>query len=132
VDFQGSYEVINPTPIRQTVYLEFALPSKGTSYDNFELRVGDKPSTNRTPQEGKITEAILMEPGTTVPVTIAYRSRGLDTWQYTFTSNRRGPELPLVDEHQLRRESISRPEPVLPRPGSWPQRAESSTGSIRM
>jgi len=89
VDFQGSYQMVNPTPIRQTVYLEFVLPAKGTSYDNFELRVGDKPSTNRTPQEGKITEAILMEPGDTAPVTIAYRSRGLDTWQYTFSSNRR-------------------------------------------
>lgn len=89
VDFQASYEVVNPTPIRQTVYLEFALPAQGTSYDHFELRVGDKPSTNRTPHDGKITEAILMEPGHQIPVSIAYRSRGLDSWQYTFPSNRR-------------------------------------------
>lgn len=89
VDFRGTYEVVNPTPIRQTVYVEFKLPAKGTSYDDFQLRVGELESTQRTPRDGMITEAVHLEPGASTPVTIAYRSRGLDSWRYVFGENPR-------------------------------------------
>ncbi len=89
VDFHATYDVANPTPIRQTVYVEFTLPAKGTSYDDFQLRVGDRESTQRTPREGKITEAVHLEAGASMPVTIAYRSRGLDSWRYVFGENPR-------------------------------------------
>ncbi|MEO0446202.1 MAG: hypothetical protein AAF191_09020, partial [Verrucomicrobiota bacterium] len=89
VDYLATYEVINPTPIRQTIYLEFRLPAEDTSYDDFQLRIGDADSTERSPENGRILEAVLLEAGETRPVTIAYRSRGLDSWRYLFGENKR-------------------------------------------
>lgn len=89
VDFEAIYEIANPTPIRQTIYIDFTLPAKDTSYDNFKLSVGDLESTSRAPKEGRITEALLLEPGESAPVTIAFHSRGLDFWRYEFGAGRR-------------------------------------------
>ncbi|MFT5468197.1 MAG: hypothetical protein ACI8UO_003305 [Verrucomicrobiales bacterium] len=89
VEFDATYEVANPTPIRQTIFLEFSLPVEGTSYQNFQLSIDGQDSTGRAPNNGTITEAVMLEPGASVPVRIAYQSRGLDSWRYQLPAHRR-------------------------------------------
>ena len=89
VRFDATYEVANPTPIRQTIFVEFALPAQDTSYENFELSIDGQPSTDRAPQGGKITEAVMLAPGESAPVRIAYQSRGLELWRYQLPADRR-------------------------------------------
>lgn len=95
VDFKGDYQITNPTPIRQMIYVEFTLPAQDTSYQSFKLSIGDKDSSERTPQDGKISEAIMLEPGESAPLQIAYQSRGLDLWQYQFPPQTRTREFEL-------------------------------------
>ncbi len=89
VDFEGDYTITNPTPITQTIYVAFKFPAEGTSYYEFSLRLGDQVSTNKAPVGGGITEAVILKPHESVPLRVAYRSRGMDRWGYTFSDNSR-------------------------------------------
>ncbi len=89
VDFEGNYTINNPTPISQTIYIAFEFPAEGTSYYEFSFRLGTQLSTDKAPVGGKITEAVILAPGASVPLRIAYRSRGIDRWGYTFADNSR-------------------------------------------
>lgn len=84
VDFAADYRVENPTPITQTLYVHFQFPAKDTSYENFSFQVGDKISTNAVVASAGITEAVTLAPGTSATVKAAYRSRGVDRWDYSF------------------------------------------------
>lgn len=84
VDFAADYRVENPTPITQTLYVHFQFPAKDTSYENFSFRVGDKVSTNAVAASAGITEAVTLLPGASATVKAAYRSRGVDRWDYSF------------------------------------------------
>ena len=89
VDFAGTYEIENATPITQTIYVSFQFPAEKTSYYDFSLSVGDKVSTRNTPTKGSITEAVVLKPQEVVPLRVTYRSRGMDTWSYVFVANSR-------------------------------------------
>ena len=84
VDFAADYRVENPTPITQTMYVHFSFPAKDTSYENFSFQVGDKISTNAVAASAGITEAVTLAPGASATVKAAYRSRGVDRWDYSF------------------------------------------------
>lgn len=98
VDFDASYTVTNPTPIRQTIYATFTFPAQGIRYDRFFLRVGDK-DTGKSPSQGSITESILLEPGQSAPLRIGYWAAGLDQWTYRFA------DAPRVQAFALRMET---------------------------
>jgi hypothetical protein len=83
VDFDAEYIVTNPTPIRQTIYVTFHFPAQGIRYDRFALRV-DGTDTGKSPEQGRITESILLEPNQQVPVHIRYWAPGQDQWTYAF------------------------------------------------
>lgn len=83
VDFHAEYLLKNPAPIPQTIYVTFAFPSKEARFDRFSFTLGDK-ETSKEPREGSITEAVILGPGETVPVTLAYTAAGLDHWIYSF------------------------------------------------
>ncbi len=98
VAFSGEYEIANPTPIAQTIYVQFPLPSQKVSYQNFAFTLGDSAPRQTAPKDGIITEAVVVPPKSTVPLTVKYASRGMDTWRYQFpdASRVRGFELVMT------------------------------------
>jgi len=84
VDFDGAYQVTNPTPITQTLYFSFKLP-KDARFRNFVLEVAGVAS-DKEPENGAVTDSFTLEPGQSAPVRLAYRSTGLDSWHYPFES----------------------------------------------
>ncbi len=83
VDFNAEYLLKNPTPISQTFYVTFDFPAKDARFDRFSFVIGEK-QTDKAPREGSITEAVILQPGESVPVTLAYTAAGLDRWTYSF------------------------------------------------
>jgi len=88
VDFQAEYLVRNPTPIPQTVYVQFEFPATGIRYDRFSLALAGQ-ITERAPGNGGLTESIQLGPGAEVPLRVAYQSAGLDRWQYVLRNSPR-------------------------------------------
>ncbi len=86
VDFQGDYVVKNPTPITQTIYISFKFPAKEARYESFSFVLGDK-RTDKAPQDGGITDAVILKPGEELPVKLTYTATGLDDWTYSFGKN---------------------------------------------
>lgn len=86
VEFQAEYQIQNPSPITRTVYVEFPLPASDVSYSQFEFILGNKTTETTTlPKNGKMVEAILLQPHETVSLRVAYKTRGMDLWVYSFT-----------------------------------------------
>lgn len=83
VDFSGEYVLKNPTPISQTIYVNFSFPAKEVRFDKFSFILGDK-QTDKEPGNGGITEAVILKPGEEIPVKLTYTAAGLDQWTYTF------------------------------------------------
>jgi Inner membrane protein CreD len=83
VDFEAVYQLQNPTPIPQTIYVVFDFPAKDIRFDEFTFLLGEK-ETNKAPREGSITEAVILAPGEVMPVKLRYIAAGLDRWIYTF------------------------------------------------
>lgn len=97
VRFEGEYRIKNPTPISQTIYVNFQFPAKDVRFDQFRFAVGEK-QTDKAPRDGAITEAIILEPDQEIAVTLAYDASGLDRWTYTFgdTPRVRGFDLTMT------------------------------------
>lgn len=83
VDFHAEYLLKNPAPIPQTIYVTFDFPAKEARFDRFSFSIGGK-ETAKEPRDGSITEAVILGPGETAPVTLAYTAAGLDHWIYSF------------------------------------------------
>lgn len=94
VDFEAVYQLKNPTPITQTIYVAFDFPADDVRFDEFSFLLGEK-ETDKAPREGSITEAVILEPGEVIPVTLSYTAAGLDRWLYSFG------EAPRVSGFQL-------------------------------
>lgn len=87
VTFEGHYTFTNTTAITQTLDIDVELPSGNTLLDkiNFTLGAGEK--TRRSvaaPEQGVITDSVQLTPGESIPVTVSYECRGMDTWRYAF------------------------------------------------
>ncbi|MFA7233422.1 MAG: inner membrane CreD family protein [Terrimicrobiaceae bacterium] len=85
--FRGEYAFTNPTPIPQTIYVQFSLPSADAGYNEFSFTLNGKPTTANVTGKTPITEAAVVEAGGTATLMVAYKTRGLDRWTYSF-----GPE----------------------------------------
>jgi hypothetical protein len=97
VAFSAEYEFVNPTPIAQTIYIEFPLPAGKASYQGFSFMLGDATPRQSSPANGKLTEAIVVPPKGSAPLKITYTTRGMDSWRYAFpdASRVRGFELKM-------------------------------------
>jgi len=80
--FSAVYEFENPTPIAQTIYVSFRLPDKGSSFTDFSLRIGENEPTARSPTDGEITEAVVLNAHETTELRVAYQTRGTNEWRY--------------------------------------------------
>ena len=89
VDFKGEYLLENPTPITQTLYVKFQLPSEAASYHSFSFLLNGKQSTDDKKSKDGITDAVTLEPGGTAKMSIAYKTRGTNDWGYTFGESNR-------------------------------------------
>jgi hypothetical protein len=94
--FSASYEITNPTPVTQTVYLRFELPTKEGSFHNFSFNFGEAGKREALPENGAITQAVSIPPGATAPVTVAYDARGTNAWRYEFGNSARVRRFSLV------------------------------------
>ncbi len=88
-EFQAQYTIENPTPIPQTLYVSFRLPPGGSSYFDFSFQFGEGLPQPANPVDGVITAAQVIQPGGSVPLSVAYRTRGTDRWSYQFNDNTR-------------------------------------------
>lgn len=87
--FRGEYVFANPAPIPQTIYVQFSLPSPEAGYNEFSFALNGKPTTANVTGREPITEAVALEPGGKATLVVAYKTRGLDRWTYSFGSESR-------------------------------------------
>ncbi|MGZ0707706.1 inner membrane CreD family protein [Coraliomargarita sp. W4R53] len=80
--FEASYEIPNPTPIEQTVYVAFTLPSEDASYNAFTFELEGAGVEEPILRDGTITQAVVIPPHATAPLKVAYHARGLNNWGY--------------------------------------------------
>ncbi|MBL7649521.1 MAG: inner membrane CreD family protein [Candidatus Hydrogenedentes bacterium] len=81
-DFDGIYTIVNDDAVVQKVKVHFDFPAEGGTYDAFVASIdGVKLTQDVNTREG-ISELIALEPGKTAEFRVAYKTRGLDSWQY--------------------------------------------------
>jgi hypothetical protein len=86
VDFDARYTFKNPLKQSAEATVIFFFPASASIYDAFEFRVDD---IQVTPNENNgyegINAVVEVPPGGEVPIHVAYKSRGLDRWHYSFS-----------------------------------------------
>ena len=86
VDFDGVYTFKNPLDERAQATVIFVFPASASIYDAFEFRVNDVPVTpNESNGYEGISSVLDVPPGGEIPIHVAYKSRGLDRWHYSFS-----------------------------------------------
>lgn len=95
-DFAAEYEFSNPTPVPQTLYVQFPLPSGDASYQRFSFTLGGAAASQATPSGGMVTEAVVVPARSAVPLKVTYETRGMDTWGYAFPQAGRVAQFSLV------------------------------------
>ncbi|WP_193212290.1 inner membrane CreD family protein [Luteolibacter marinus] len=89
VDFKADYTFANPTRIPQTFYLRFALPPDSAGLHGFVFQLDGVADSATAASNGVVTRAVVVPAGESVPLHVAYRTRGTDSWNYSFPDNRR-------------------------------------------
>ena len=84
VQFDAAYTVANTTDQPRTVYFDLELPAPRAVYDAFTLRVGDQTIGDLPIRDGRLVQAIPLQPGEERPIAVSYRSQGMDQWRYSF------------------------------------------------
>ena len=84
VDFEAVYTVLIPELTAKSVSIDFQFPSPTAIYDDFLLAfdAAEVSAVNNLAQGVSLN--FEPKPGKAVPITIRYRSRGLDNWSYRF------------------------------------------------
>lgn len=83
VDFQGTwrYRHLETFPARLAVVFRF--PDPGGMYDDFSFVIGSTDfAAAATAHNGEVRAEVPVTPGQEVQVSVAYRSRGRDSWAY--------------------------------------------------
>ncbi|HJQ96779.1 MAG TPA: inner membrane CreD family protein [Candidatus Polarisedimenticolaceae bacterium] len=91
VSFRGDYAYTHVEAQDGTAVITYRFPTTQAIFDNFRFEVDGKMDPSIVPVDdgdGKVVRArIPVTAGRTVPFTIAYTSRGLETWRYSFGKN---------------------------------------------
>ena len=87
--FQAAYEIPNPTPIAQTVYVAFSLPSRDASYNAFKFELEGTEAEAPVLHDGTITQAVMISAGEAATLKVSYHARGLDAWTYDLADSPR-------------------------------------------
>lgn len=91
VDLKSEYTFTNPTKIPQTFYISFPLPKDTAGLQGFEFKLGENDSSSQSipGSSGVVTRAILLPASGSVTLHTGYRTRGTNSWKYSFPDNRR-------------------------------------------
>lgn len=86
VDFQADYEFTNPTRIPQTLFLSLPLPAEASGLRGFEFTVDgvEEGGAAPNPSNHTLQRATVVPAGATIPVRLAYRTNGTNSWSYHF------------------------------------------------
>jgi hypothetical protein len=84
VAFAGTYRLHNPDPEERTVVVHFAFPSSEALYDGFTLKVDGRELGTVSDLAQGVNVAARVAPGAATTVEVAYRSRGIGAWAYSF------------------------------------------------
>ena len=84
VAFDGTYTFLNPFDQAVTATVSFVFPSSSAVYDDFEFSVDQVQATPSGDSGRSLTAVVEVEPGEEVEIHITYKSRGLDSWKYSF------------------------------------------------
>jgi hypothetical protein len=84
VGFTGTYAVRNPDDVERTLVVHFAFPSAEALYDGFTLKVDGREMGRVSDLSQGVNVATPLAPGAASTIEVAYRSRGLDAWTYSF------------------------------------------------
>ncbi|HLF73896.1 MAG TPA: inner membrane CreD family protein [Anaerolineales bacterium] len=86
VDFAADYIFKNPLDERAEATATFNFPASGTIYDGFVFRVDTMDITPNADESYEGIKAMIgVPPGGEILIHIAYKSRGLDRWVYSFS-----------------------------------------------
>ena len=86
VDFDAVYMFKNPLNTHAEGTVTFYFPASSTIYDGFEFRVDETDITpNAENSYDGIKAVVEVPPRGEIPIHIAYKSRGLDDWIYSFS-----------------------------------------------
>ncbi len=84
VAFDGTYVIRNPSSEVATATVTIEFPSSGAVYDDFVFRFKDVQATPKGDLDNGLSARAVLEPGEEAEIRLAYESRGLDTWRYSF------------------------------------------------
>jgi hypothetical protein len=84
VDFRASYRIHNPDHETRNAIVELAFPSPEGIYDAFLFQVNGHPAGPVSDLSQGVRTETPLGPGQAALVEVAYRSRGLGDWAYSF------------------------------------------------
>jgi hypothetical protein len=87
--FEANYQIPNPTPIAQTVYVAFCLPSVDASYNAFTFELEGAGVDEPVLRDGTITQAVVIPAQGVVSLRVTYHARGLSRWDYDLNGAQR-------------------------------------------
>lgn len=85
VGFRALYTIHNPLEETVTATVTVQFPSYGAMYDDFVFRVRDVESTPNGDINDGLISVVDLAPGEEVEIELAYKSRGMDRWRYSFS-----------------------------------------------
>jgi Inner membrane protein CreD len=89
VEFAGVYEIVNPTPIGQMMYVAFQLPHNSAGCYDVSFVLGDRTDLVNPSENGILSDAVLVPAGQSRTLKVAFKTRGLDQWSYDFRDRNR-------------------------------------------
>ena len=96
VGFDGRYQIHNPDGVPRAVVVQLPFPSAQAIYDGFRFTVNDQEAPPVADLSHGATVLVMLPPRGEAAVAVAYRSRGLGDWTYSF-----GPEVGQVRDFQM-------------------------------
>ncbi|MBV8586257.1 MAG: inner membrane CreD family protein [Verrucomicrobia bacterium] len=88
-EFSADYQISNPTPIEQTLYVAFQLPNRANGCYDVSFVLGERNENVNPTADGQLTAGIIVPAGASTRLRIAYKIRGIDEWAYDFENGKR-------------------------------------------
>jgi hypothetical protein len=85
--YSARYRVRNPDDITRTVGVRVPFPSPEAIYDGFRLRVGGRDVGLEGELDEDVSARVDFAPGAENEIEVAYRTRGLGPWTYSFATD---------------------------------------------
>lgn len=87
VGFDATYTFHNPLTTTATATVTFEFPTRSAIYDDFEFRVGDVHASPSGGSGNSLVATLPIAAGEETDIRLVYKSRGLDSWQYSFAED---------------------------------------------